>query len=108
MSLGWWKKILILLCVSIAATGIYIIHGIREEDAKRTVWIENNPESNPFNGLEIPQDVLNRMEKRSSWVQAQQPQPPSLPPVKLNTESITPLSREKLRFHEDIVRSLLN
>lgn len=108
MSLGWWKKIPILLCMSIAATGIYIIHGIREEEARRAAWIESHPENNPFNGLEIPQDVLNRMEKRSSWVQAQQPQPPSLPPVKFNAESSTPLSREKLRLHEELVRNLLN
>ena len=32
----------------------------------------------------------------------------TLPPVKLNTESTTPLSRERIRLHEDIVRNLLN
>ena len=76
-------------------------------DTRRTVWIEDHPESNPFNGLEIPPDVLKRMEMRSSGAQAQQ-LPPSLPPVKLNTESTTPLSRERIRQHEDMVRSLLN
>lgn len=80
--------------------------GISDEEARRMAWIEDHPKSNPFNGLEILQDVL-RMEKRSNVAQAQQP-PSRLPPVKLNTESITPLSREKLRLYLEIAGDLLN
>ena len=73
-------------------------------DQERKTWIKNH--------VDLPANTMDQLKAIASEREKTQPIPSSrnsLPqPVKPNTESITPLSREKLRFHEDIVRNLLN
>lgn len=70
-------------------------------------WLENLTKKYVSGSLPLEREALVELKAKNDAENFKNPSP-SLPPVKLNTESITPLSREKLRFHEDIVRSLLN